>query len=44
MEESDIKDIIKILKQSQKFEDWELVEDAISYLREYLRESDEDEE
>jgi hypothetical protein len=36
MEQTDIKEVIKLLKQSQKLEDWEMVDEVILYLSDYL--------
>jgi len=44
MEQTDIKEVIKLLKQSQKLEDWEMVDEAILYLNDYLEDNDEDDE
>ena len=45
MEESDIKEVINILKQARKLEDWATVEEAIEYLSEFYDDiSDNDEE
>ena len=35
MEESDIKEIRNLLKQSLKLEDWSYVEEAIDYLNDF---------
>jgi hypothetical protein len=42
MEQTDIKEVIKLLKQSQKLEDWEMVDEAILYLDDYLDHEDDD--
>jgi len=44
MEQTDIKEVIKLLKQSQKLEDWELVDEAILYLDDYLEDNNDEEE
>jgi hypothetical protein len=44
MEQTDIKEVIKLLTQSQKLEDWEMVEEAILYLNDYLEDDDDEEE
>ena len=41
MEQSDIKEIINILKQAYKFEDWTMVYEAIDYLSEFSEDLDE---
>lgn len=46
MEESDIKEVLNILKQARKLEDWATVEEAIDYLLEFyddLNDNDEEE-
>lgn len=35
MEQSDIKEVINILKQAYKFEDWAMVYEAIDYLTDF---------
>ncbi len=42
MDQSDIREVLNLLKSSYKTEDWYLVDDAISYLEEYLDESKSD--
>jgi len=42
MDQADIKEILNLLKSSHKTEDWDIVEEAISYLEEYLDESEYD--
>lgn len=44
MDQADIKEILSLLKSSYKTEDWELVDEAISYLEEYLDDSDYDDD
>lgn len=44
MEESDIKEIIKMLKTSIKNDDWDLVQDSIDYMNEFLEDVEEEEE
>lgn len=45
MEQSDIKELIKLLKESHKLEDWAIVEEAVEYLSDFLDdESGEEEE
>ena len=44
MDQADIKEILSLLKSSYKTEDWELVDEAISYLEEYLDDSNYDDE
>ena len=44
MEQTDIKEVIKLLTQSQKLEDWEMVDEAILYLNDYLEDDDDEEE
>jgi hypothetical protein len=41
MEESDIKEVLDILKQAEKTQDWDLVNEAISFMEEYLDNEDE---
>lgn len=36
MDEFDIKEVLSILKQAEKTQDWDLVNDAISFMEEYL--------
>jgi hypothetical protein len=40
MDQADIKEILSLLRSAYKREDWDLVDDAVSYLEEYLDESD----
>ena len=42
MDQAYIKEILNLLKSSHKTEDWDLVEESISYLEEYLDESEYD--
>lgn len=44
MDQADIKEILSLLKSSYKTEDWDLVDEAISYLEEYLDDSNYDDE
>jgi len=47
MEESDIQEVKKLLKQAYKLEDWAMVEEAIDYLSDFCEQSlnnEEDEE
>ena len=45
MEESDIQEVKKLLKQAHKLEDWAMVEEAIDYLSDFCDQpSDEDDE
>jgi len=44
MDQADIKEILSLLKSSHKTEDWDLVDEAISYLEEYLDDSDYDDD
>jgi hypothetical protein len=44
MDQADIKEILGLLKSSYKTEDWDLVEEAISYLEEYVDDSEYDDE
>lgn len=44
MNESDIIEILKLLKGASKNRDWDDVSDAITYLKEYLDNSDDDDE
>ena len=44
MEESDIQEVKKILKQAYKLEDWTMVEEAIEYLSDFCDQSSTDEE
>ena len=45
MEESDIQEVKKLLKQAYKIEDWSMVEEAIDYLSDFCdQSSDNDEE
>lgn len=46
MEESDIQEVKKLLKQAYKLEDWSMVEEAIDYLNDFCESSsyEEDEE
>jgi len=40
MDEFDIKEVLDILKESEKTQDWELVNEAISFMEEYLDNGD----
>jgi len=40
MDEFDIKELLDILKESEKTQDWELVNEAISFMKEYLDNGD----
>lgn len=40
MDEFDIKEILDILKQAEKTQDWDLINEAISFMEEYLDEED----
>jgi hypothetical protein len=40
MEQSDIKELVKILKDFKRNEDWDLIDEAILYLEDYLDEPD----
>ena len=40
MDEFDIKEVLPILKESEKTQDWELVNEAISFMEEYLDNGD----
>jgi hypothetical protein len=40
MDEFDIKEVLDILKESEKTQDWELVNEAISFMKEYLDNGD----
>ena len=40
MNQSDIKEIVELLERALKIECWETVEESISYLREYLDDTD----
>jgi hypothetical protein len=44
MNESDIKEVLQILKSALRSEDWSEVEEAKNYLQEYLDSFDEDDE
>lgn len=41
MEESDIQEVKKLLKQAYKIEDWSMVEEAIDYLSDFCDQSSE---
>ena len=43
MEESDIQEVKKLLKQAYNLEDWEMVDEAIDYLSDYCDEPSNDE-
>ena len=36
MDEFDIKEVLDILRESEKTQDWDLVNEAISFMEEYL--------
>lgn len=36
MDEFDIKEVLSILKQAEKSQDWDLVNESISFMEEYL--------
>ena len=40
MDEFDIKEVLDILKESEKTQDWDLVNEAISFKEEYLDNGD----
>ena len=40
MDEFDIKEVLDILKESEKTQDWDLVNEAISFMEEYLDNGD----
>jgi hypothetical protein len=40
MDEFDIKEVLDILKESEKTQDWDLVNEAISFMKEYLDNGD----
>ena len=40
MDEFDIKEVLDILKEAEKTQDWELVNEAISCMEEYLDNDD----
>jgi hypothetical protein len=40
MDEFDIKEVLDILKEAEKTQDWELVNEAISFMEEYLDNDD----
>lgn len=40
MDEFDIKEVLHILKQAEKTQDWDLVNEAISFMEEYLDDED----
>lgn len=40
MDEFDIKEVLDILKESEKNQDWDLVNEAISFMEEYLDNDD----
>ena len=40
MDEFDIKEVLYILKESEKTQDWDLVNEAISFMEEYLDNGD----
>ncbi len=44
MEESDIKEIIKMLRSSIKNDDWDLVQESIDYMNDFLEDTEEEEE
>lgn len=44
MEQSDIREIVKLLNSSIKTQDWDIVEEAVSYLKDYLDETCVDED
>lgn len=44
MEQSDIQEIKKLLKQAYKLEDWLMVEEAIDYLSEFCDQPDKNDE
>lgn len=39
MEQSDIKEVISILKSAKKMEDWDSIDDAIEYLQDFIEEN-----
>ena len=40
MDEFDIKEVLDMLKESEKTQDWDLVNEAISFMEEYLDNGD----
>lgn len=40
MDEFDIKEVLDILKEADKNQDWDLVNEAISFMEEYLDDED----
>ena len=40
MDEFDIKEVLDILKETEKNQDWDLVNEAISFMEEYLDNED----
>lgn len=44
MEQSDIKEILSLLKQSLKHEDWECVVESIEYLEEFVDDINEEDD
>ena len=44
MEESDIQEVKKLLKQAYKIEDWSMVEEAIDYLSDFCDQSSEEDD
>lgn len=41
MDESAIKEVLDIIKQAEKIQDWDLINEAISFMEEYLDNEDE---
>lgn len=44
MEESDIREVKKLLKQAYKLEEWSMVEEAIDYLNDFCESSYDEED
>lgn len=42
MEQDDIKEVIKVLEEAVKLEDWRLIDEALDFLTDFLDEEDEE--
>jgi hypothetical protein len=44
MNQSDIKEVVRLLKLGRKFEDWDSVDEALEYIIEYMDDVDLDDQ